>query len=334
MSQAKTADDPRVERVIDRVEEVTAEQTARSYRSAIRKWARWCDRNGRAPIDADSLDVDSYLRYLKDEGYAHGTANVQQAGLAKFFECAQELADAGRIDADVPRENPTDNTSLTDVYTEKHERKTRKERALENIDGRHGLEPEEVDRLVNSVPSPTVRNQCIVRIMYQGMLRVQEVAKLKIGDVDRDARTITVRSEISKNGESRTVPYMSTLDRLLNLWWDVERNAHTQADESDYLFLSGQSERLTTQTIGDIVRKAAENAELQKPLYTDASGTERAKVTPHAIRHSGAVRRWSGDNGADLRTLQKALGHQDISTTETYLDVGDDDLDEKLRSTW
>jgi len=118
--------------------------------------------------------------------------------------------------------------------------------------------------------------------------------------------------------------------RLLDMW-AVDREA--KHGETELLFPSDRRDgHLTTERLNVVVKKAAESAGIQETLYTTAHGHDRQKVTAHTLRHSGAVRRW--DNGVDVRTLQKALGHQSIDTTEQYLDVSDDSVGEKMVSGW
>jgi len=326
--------DERVNEVIVRVEEITSEGTGERYGGAIRVFDKWCTDRPHDAFDVTYLDVEDYLRTLKEErDYAYSTANVHFSALAKFYEAATELVDAERIDVDVADE-PTEDVSLNNVYTDKSDRKGKKKRALGGSVDRHALPPEDMENIVNNVPSPTVRNQLLVRLTYQGMLRRKEVARLKLGDIDREKQSITIRSEVAKNGEERTVYYMPDLDHLISLWWDVDRKSYALASDSDYLFLSNEREHLSGFHVGDIINRAAENAGLQETLYTDARGNEKKKITTHTLRHSGAVRRWRGEKGADLRTLQLLLGHESIKTTEEYLDVADKDLAKKSRSTW
>lgn len=326
MSQA-TSDN--VEAVISRIESILPKSASR-YAGAIRVYAKWCDDRPHTPFDVMPLDVEDYLLHLtNDENYAYQTVSVHQSALSKFFEVAEKLADGGRIDASVPSDNPVETVSLKDVAGNN---KTKKELALEGTDDRHSLPKEDIEKIADNVPSPTLRNELLVRLMYQGMLRRKEVTHLKLENINREERSVTIPSDISKTGESRTVFYMPSLDRLLQLWLDVDRESYALAADSAYVFLSNERERLSRFHVGDVVRRAADNAGLQEILYTDASGKDKAKITAHTLRHSGAVRRWKGD--ADLRTIQKLLGHQSISTTETYLDVGDEDLAEKARKSW
>lgn len=101
------------------------------------------------------------------------------------------------------------------------------------------------------------------------------------------------------------------------------RDRFSVAADSDHLFLSRISGQMGSGSINKMVKKAAESAGIQQPLYTDASGKTRWKVTAHTLRHSMAVQ--SIKNGMNVRFLQDILGHADITTTERYLEVTEDD---------
>lgn len=322
----------RVNHVIERVVEVSSENTGDRYASALRVYGRWCNETDRDPIETDPLALDRYFRHLKEQDYAYSTVGVHKSALSSFFESAEYLAEMGRLDADVPAENPTEGTNLFDVFPDKADRRTKKERALDGTENRHALDSDTVDAIAESVPSPTVRNELFVRLTYQGMLRRGEAIRLKEGDIDRQERSITVRAEVAKNGESRKTYYMPSLDTLLDVWLDVDRDAYTRAAESDYVFVSEQNEHMSGWHASDVVKRAARAAGYQDTMYTDAQGKERAKIGVHTLRHSGAVRRW--ENEADLETLRRLLGHEDLSTTQEYLDVDPDDVAEKARKSW
>jgi len=320
-----------VEWLIQRVEQTSAQSTGRRYREALRVFVKWCQKNDINPLEADWLVLDGYFRSLKDDGYAYSTVGIHQAALNTFYETAAKMADDGRIDVDI-EENPTSKTDLYDVYPNKADRQSKKSQELDGTDSRHALSSEDVEKIVEHVPSPVVRNELLVRLCYQCMLRRKELISLKLGDVDRDEREVTVRADVAKNGQARTVYYMPTLDSLMSAWIDVDRAAVAYASESDYLFPTDQSEHLRGFSATRVVDRAAQSAGLQDVLYTDAKGQERRKIGAHTLRHSGAVRRW--ESGCDLETLRRLLGHEELTTTQQYLDVDPDDIAEKARRFW
>jgi integrase/recombinase XerD len=80
------------------------------------------------------------------------------------------------------------------------------------------------------------------------------------------------------------------------------------------LFLNRRGKQLSRAMIFTIVKKAAEEADIQK------------NISPHTFRHSFATHLL--ENGADLRAIQMMLGHQSITTTEIYMHVDKSHLKE------
>jgi len=99
--------------VMSRIEDVS--DSARQYNSAVRVFNRWYDG---CPLTADNVDIDGYLRHLTSErGYAYDTVTTHRSGLVKLFDEAQFLADGGRLDTEIPDENPArkvDTKAVTD----------------------------------------------------------------------------------------------------------------------------------------------------------------------------------------------------------------------------
>ncbi|WP_367175575.1 tyrosine-type recombinase/integrase [Haloarcula rubripromontorii] len=319
MSETNLCDD--CVAVMERIEQTS--DSARQYNSAIRVFSRWYDD---CLLTADNVDIDAYLRHLTDDReYAYDTVTTHRSGLVRLFKAGQFLADADRLAVDLPAENPAqkvDTKAVTDGSG------TKKERELDRRKDRHALPKSDVEALIENVPTPTVRNELLCRLSYQCMLRRGEVVSLKQSDID--GNDLTVRAEVSKTGESRTVRFNGKVKRLFDMW-AVDREA--KFGETEYLFPSDHRDgHITPERLNTVVKMAAKDAEIQDTLYTTAHGHERQKVTAHTLRHSGAVRRWQND--VDLRTLQKALGHSKITTTEDYLDVSDDSVGEKMLSGW
>lgn len=329
------------ETITQRVASNHSESTGERYASCLRRWTEWCEQNDQNPLAATSIDIDEYLTEMHEEReYSYKTVNVHLAAIASFFDAAENLANSGKVsthpadcwDGRGRWENPTEGVKLANVVTDKSKRKnTKKDRAMSG-DDRKSLPEEDIERLIENAPAPTVRNALILKLAYQGMLRRTEVSRLKVDDINREEGSIYIRPEISKNGEERTTYYMDSLSTLLSSWMDVDRDAYKAADDSEYLFLSNGSDRIQEKWVSQIFNEAVREAGLDEVLYESARGAKMQKVTFHSLRHSGAVRRW--ENGADLRTLQKLLGHEDISTTEQYLDVGDEEVAEKARRFW
>lgn len=331
--------------VIEEVERKTSDSTGSRYAGAIRVWAKWCESEGIDPFESTPKDVEDYLQYQANEGgqgdggYAYNTLTVHRAALVQFFKRAKRVAENGTVPD--PRrvspldplewENPAKEVGMGDINVETTD--TKRNHVFDNRPNDDGatLSPDDVEKLANNVPAPKVRNELLVRLMYQCMLRRGEAARIRRKNVDRDKREVFIPAEDSKTGDSHTAYYNASLDRLMSLWWDADRESSLHSD-SPYLFVSQKSDRLADYTVSNIIRTAADNAGLQEPLYTDAKGREISRVTGHALRRAGATRRWN--NGADIYTIKELLNHDSVETTKEYLRLKDEDLAEKARSTW
>jgi site-specific recombinase XerD len=166
------------------------------------------------------------------------------------------------------------------------------------------LAPEEVQRLLAVVKNP--KHRCILMVAYSGGLRVSEVSRLRVADIDSKRMVIHVRA--AKGRKDRFVPLSPLLLRELRSYWRQER-------PENYLF-PGRTPLcpITTGSIREICHSAAQKAKLGK------------RVTPHTLRHSFATHLL--ENGADTRTIQMLLGHGSLRTTTRYTHVST----EKLRS--
>lgn len=318
-----------VETVQSRMRKVRKDSTARRYVAAVNVYARWCEAEGIDIWQVTQLDVEDYLLSLsRERDYGYNTVSVHRSALVAFYDTAIKLSENG---SDVPavEDNPVEDLAMGDLDIHNQ---SKKDAAHEENGHRKALSKEQVEKLATAVPSPSVRNELLVRLMYQGMLRRGEAARLRLSAIDRENRRITIRASDEKTSTGRTVYYQPSLDGLMTIWVEADRKSYIGSGDSPYLFVSKKGNKLSDERITNIVAEAAENAGLQEVLYESAVGRKIRKVAGHTLRHSGAVRRWN--NSCDLRTLQKLLGHKDIKTTQKYLDVSKEELEAKARATW
>jgi len=152
----------------------------------------------------------------------------------------------------------------------------------------------------------------IVQLMLVTGIRVGEVSAIKIQDVSADGRTLHI---IGKGNKERLV-YVE--DKYVASTISLYRERRSSMDGTDaVLFVNTRLKPLTPQTI----RKRI------KTLCTDIRTTE--SPTPHRFRHSAAT--LLIEQGADIRVVQRLLGHASISTTELYAQVTDVSLRQTLQ---
>ncbi|WP_363466525.1 tyrosine-type recombinase/integrase [Halogeometricum borinquense] len=294
-----------------------SESTATRYRTALRKWAVYCDEHDVPLLDADSRDVEDFILGLYDD-YAPKTVSNARAALSQFYQREGDFEDKTPVDeAEVGSWNADSVKSG--------------EGRDENI---HWLKPEQVESLIENVPAPTLRNRLLVKLMVQTGVRASELQTIRcgqnpdwesneLGDIDRKERRIVVKDK--KNDDTRPVFYHQNIDDILRLWIETERATVYKASESEYLFPTTKSESIHPQRINSIVREAAEKAGIQRTYAKTADGRERAEVTSHVLRHTFAMNALRND--MDTRWIQLALGHSDISTTiNRYLHEDEDTL--------
>lgn len=291
-----------------------SERTAEVHVTNLRRFREWLTENrGRELLEAEKRDVRKYLAELSSGGHGNKTVGVRYTAIQVFYRW---LSTEDVIDG-----SPTENLqSGVDTSV------TRKQEALRS-DVPPAVTPAEVDAMCDNVPDPSVRNELLIRTMFQTGVREQELRNIRLRDLDRDERSIRV--ETAKTGGYRTV-YYRDLEPHLTMWLDRGfRDSMRPADDSEYLFLTNRSEKLARDRPNRIIKQAAENAGIQEVLYTDENDGERRRITSHALRHGFA--RACVTSGMDISFLQEVMGHQNIETTKIYLEFTDDDLKEQVR---
>lgn len=299
--------------------------TTSRYGDAVREYAMWLDREkGKTLFEAEYHDFDDHLQDLVDNGYSSGVFRVRWSGISQFYQIWNEYADRPSVDIQVP-DNPKDHIDVTDYALDKG--KSKKAVALDDSDGIYYLDPEEIHQLVENVPKPKLRNELIIKLCFSTGIRRAEATAIKIDHIDQKECSIEIPAQKS---DDRTVYYPDSLNILINQWLNVNRNAYTKSEGSEYLFVTKTKGQLNPSNLNDMVKKSAEKAGLQETLYTDSIGREHKLITSHVLRHSYAVQ--SLLNGTDIETLRESLGHSDLSTTQKYLKIAKDKRGEILRS--
>lgn len=163
------------------------------------------------------------------------------------------------------------------------------------------LSPEEVRRLLNALTYPRDRLMC--RTIYGCGLRLGEVLRLRVQDIDPARMVLWVRQ--GKGQKDRAVPLGTSLLGELPIYGAGRQPA-------EYLFASYRGQPFDAGTLQRPFRKAVIQAGLTK------------HVTLHTLRHCYATHMLEA--GTDLVTLQRLLGHSDLRTTMRYLHVRVDHL--------
>ncbi len=155
-----------------------------------------------------------------------------------------------------------------------------------------------------------LRLVALLEVLYATGLRVSELVGLPMGAMLRDGRGLIVRG---KGGKERMVPLSEPASAALAAYLPWRTHFILAGRENGpvaFMFPSRSS------TNGHLTRQRF--AQLLKELAIE-SGIDPEKVSPHVLRHAFATHLL--DHGADLRSVQKMLGHADIATTQIYTHV-------------
>ncbi|MBE7559490.1 site-specific integrase [bacterium] len=159
------------------------------------------------------------------------------------------------------------------------------------------LSREEMARLIDTVRNLKYRTALMT--MYAAGLRVSEVVRLKLSDID--SRRMAIRVEQGKGQKDRYVMLSPRLLEQLRHYWRLWK-------PTPWLFMDRLRKRhLPISTVQHLCQQARRDACIEKP------------VTAHSLRHAFATHLLEA--GCDLRTIQVMMGHRSLSTTAMYLRV-------------
>jgi len=176
------------------------------------------------------------------------------------------------------------------------------------------LTPEQLKQLFDNIERNSclaIRNYAIYALMYGLGLRVGEVHRLTLADLDLEQQQLTVQG---KGGRKRTLYLTGELTNILGEWLAV-RDTFYRSKEIDALFISKKGNPIAIRTMEDNFKKILEKAELETKF----------NVTCHTLRHSFATH--LNEKEVDILVLQSLLGHSNPRSTQIYIHA----TEEKVR---
>lgn len=176
---------------------------------------------------------------------------------------------------------------------------------------RSDLTPKEAIRLIEAADTRSplgMRDRAILEVLYATGMRNAELRALTLRDIGE--RTLTIHA--GKGGKDRVVPLGSIGWAALSDYVQEARPKLASRDGVHNIFLTKSGLALDALSVINAVKRAARRAGLKKHLH------------PHLLRHACATHMLKG--GADIRHIQKLLGHASLQTTEIYTKVEISDL--------
>jgi site-specific recombinase XerD len=172
---------------------------------------------------------------------------------------------------------------------------------------RHVLTRKEVQKLLdqpNLALMTGIRDRAILEVFYSTGIRLAELCALTVFDADLTGAM--VRVNCGKGGKDRVVPLGRHAVKALREYITKARPRLTKNNRKERrLFINRYGNPSSVQVVGIMIRTFARQAKIKR------------KVTAHSLRHTFATA--LVENGADIRAVQKMLGHADLATTQQYI---------------
>lgn len=268
-----------------------ADNTLAAYRRDLADAAAFIRRRGAALGDAGTDQLRAYLKHLAGQGLTARTQARRLSALRQFYrfrlgegrrgDDPTAALDSPRLGRPLPK--PLAEDQVTALIA-----------AAQAMAGPEGL-----------------RLTAALELLYATGMRVSELVSLKLAAVAGDRPAILVRG---KGGKERLVPLGGPARKALAAYRQARdaflaKGRGGKPKPSPFLFPSrGAQGHLTRHRLGQLLKNLAARA-----------GIDPARVSPHVLRHAFATHLL--DHGADLRSVQKMLGHADIATTQVYTHV-------------
>ena len=261
-----------------------------NYESDIEEFINFLDKEGLNYLKLEYSDIRLYLMYLKDEKHEKSTSISRKLSALRSYY--KYLCNNDKVKTNV----------FSLISSPKKERKLPRY-----------FEYNELEELfdVPDLKTPLgQRDRLVLELMYATGIRVGELVKIRLKDLNRSERTILI---YGKGNKERIVNYGEYASDILDMYLN---NGYKELNKfnNGYLVLNNQGRVITERGIRYILTNLIKKTSLHK------------NISPHMLRHSFATHLLN--NGADLRTIQEMLGHSSITTTQIYTNVSTDILKE------
>ncbi|MBB3113518.1 site-specific recombinase XerD [Paenibacillus phyllosphaerae] len=265
-----------------------SKETQHGYLHNVRHFLNSLD--GKALREVDKIDVMNHLTEVRELGAGAKYRNRSQSAIRLFFKVLMEFQ---QVSANPAQEIPKAKIAKNRVPT--FLEKDQLDACMSLIDGKYQL-----------------RDTVIVALMSYAGLRVSEIVRLNVDDLNPDTALLSV---LGKGEKWRYLPLPPELAEVMLQYLKERLQPKGRRDERAF-FISQFGRRISKRMVQTITERVFTTL---VSSYPQLSGK---RLSAHKLRHSFATDLLR--NGADLRTVQELLGHEDISTTQIYTHISDE----------
>jgi len=262
-----------------------AQNSLEAYKRDVLEFAEMIRKKQDLRLDeVSNTEIVAYLLKLKNDGKSAATVNRKIASLRAFYNYM------------VLRNNIKTNPTLN-IKSPKIERKEIEYLSIEEIE----ILLSKPDRSIKGI-----RDRAILELLYATGIRVSEIVETNVEDLNLRMGFVVCNGE---HGKARIIPLGRPARAAAEEYIYEARPKLLRDNNGDEkaLFLNYNGGRFTRQGLWKLLKE-----------YAKLAGIEN-KLTPQTLRNSFAVHMIQ--NGADLKSLQELLGHEDINATQIYLSV-------------
>ena len=238
------------------------------------------------PEKVNTKDIEEYLNKIRDSEYSSKTLSRKISAIREFYKFLQS--------ENIIAENPTNKIRTPKIG-----------KTLPFF-----LTSDEIKKICDTAVIKkdfyTIRMAVMIKLMYASGLRVSEVVSLPEGAINFDLGQVLI---FGKGSKERIVPISKEVKDDIRKYLEY-RDAFLGKRKSKWLFPSIRS-------LSGHITRAGFFKNLKK--IAEQAGLDAVKIHPHVLRHSFATKLINSH--ADLRSVQKMLGHENIATTEIYTHV-------------
>lgn len=265
-----------------------SDNTIIGYEKELLKFMEYCKKKQINYLMINKVEIRAYLKYLDELKYKNSTISRNVSSLRAFYNF---LVLKGNLTTNIFKriENPKVKRKLPNFLTT--------------------LELEKIFEKTSFQTPYEIRNRLILELLFATGLRVSELIQIELKDIDLKEKTIRT---LGKGKKERIVYFGDYAIEYLELYINDARNVLLEKNKSNYLLVGKNSSQLTRNRINEIIETEMNRAGLHH------------KISPHVLRHTFATQLLN--SGADIRSVQELLGHENLSTTQIYTHITSEQL--------